>query len=84
MTDYSTLGTQVTLAKNKIDALTSSTLDAQDLVFLAKALETLGNLLGVNDILGVTNSSILSMIVLPSPRRRGPRYRTATADGSRS
>ena len=39
MTDYSTLGTQVTLAKNKIDALTSSTLDAQDLVFLAKALE---------------------------------------------
>lgn len=58
MTDYSTLGTQVTLAKNKIDALTSSTLDAQDLVFLAKALETLGNLLGVNDILGVTNSSI--------------------------
>ena len=61
MTDYSTLGTQVTLAKNKIDALSSSTLDAQDLVFLAKALESLGNLLGVNDIIGVTNSSITSV-----------------------
>jgi hypothetical protein len=61
MTDYSTLGPQVTLAKDKIDALTSSTLNAQDLVYLAKALETLGNLLGVNDILGVTNNSILGV-----------------------
>ena len=61
MTDYSTLGTQVTLAKNKIDALSSTTLNAQDLVFLAKALESLGNLLGVNDIIGVTNSSITSV-----------------------
>lgn len=61
MTDYSTLGTQVTLAKNKIDALSSTTLNAQDLVFLAKALESLGNLLGVNDVIGVTNSSITSV-----------------------
>jgi hypothetical protein len=61
MTDYSTLGTQVTLAKNKIDALSSTALTAQDLVFLAKALESLGNLLGVNDIIGVTNSSITSV-----------------------
>lgn len=61
MTDYSTLGTQVTLAKNKIDALSATALTAQDLVFLAKALESLGNLLGVNDIIGVTNSSITSV-----------------------
>lgn len=61
MTDYSTLGTQVTLAKNKIDALSSTALTAQDLVYLAKALESLGNLLGVNDIIGVTNSSITSV-----------------------
>lgn len=61
MADYSTLGTEVTLVKNKIDALQSTTLGAQDVVFLAKALEALGNLLGINDILGATNTAITNV-----------------------
>jgi len=61
MTDYSTLGSEVAIVKSKIDALQSTTLVAQDIVFLAKSLESLGNLLGVNDVLGATNTSILNV-----------------------
>lgn len=61
MSDSATLLNQVDLVKNKIDELSSSTLDAQDLVFLAKALESLGSLLGINDIIGVTNESVLAV-----------------------
>lgn len=61
MADYSTLGTQVTIVQNKITALQATTLGAQDVVFLAKALEALGNLLGINDILGATNTAITNV-----------------------
>jgi hypothetical protein len=61
MTDYSTLGTEVSIVKSKIDALSSTSLAAQDIVFLAKALESLGNLLGINDILGATNTAITNV-----------------------
>lgn len=61
MPDYATLLNQVELAKDKIDALSTATLDAQDLVFLAKALESLGSLLGINDIVGVTNTKITEL-----------------------
>jgi len=61
MTDYSTLGSEVSIVKSKIDALQSTTLVAQDIVFLAKALESLGNLLGINDILGATNTAIANV-----------------------
>lgn len=53
-----TLTNQVELAKDKIDDLAAVTLTSQDIVFLAKALESLGNLLGVNDIISVTNVKI--------------------------
>jgi hypothetical protein len=66
MADYSTLGTQVTVVKNKIDALQSTTLGAQDVVFLAKALEALGNLLGINDIVGATNTAITNVTTAAS------------------
>jgi hypothetical protein len=66
MADYSTLGTQVTTVKNKIDALQSTTLGAQDVVFLAKALEALGNLLGINDIVGATNTAITNVTTAAS------------------
>lgn len=58
MPDYSSLTTQVDLFKTKVSALSSSTLNAQDLVFLAKALESIGNLLGVNDIVAATAAKV--------------------------
>jgi hypothetical protein len=58
MPDYSSLTTQVDLFKTKVTALSSSTLSAQDLVFLAKSIEAMGNLLGVNDIVSATASKV--------------------------
>jgi hypothetical protein len=52
------LTTQIELAKTKINALSATTLTTQDIVFLAKSLESLGTLLGVNDIVAVTNTKI--------------------------
>lgn len=61
MADVATLLNQVDLVKDKIDELASATLNSQDLVFLAKALESIGSLLGINDIIGVTNQSVLEV-----------------------
>lgn len=58
MPDVTSLTTQVDLFKTKVTALSSATLTAQDLVFLAKALESMGNLLGINDILAVTSAKL--------------------------
>lgn len=58
MPDYTSLQTQVDLFKTKVSALSTATLNAQDLVFLAKALESMGNLLGVNDIVSATASKV--------------------------
>lgn len=52
------LTSQIELAKTKISDLSASTLTPQDIVFLAKSLESLGTLLGVNDIVAVTNTKI--------------------------
>jgi len=55
MPDYSTLSTQINAVKTEIDqSLAATQYGAQDLVFIAKALETLGNMLGVNDIVAAT------------------------------
>lgn len=51
MPDYTTLQTQIELFKDKVDALTATTLDANDLVLLASALNTIGTGMGVNDVL---------------------------------
>lgn len=62
MADYSSLGTQITAVKQEItDSLSASTYSAQDLVFVAKALETLGTLLGVSDIVAATNTQLTSI-----------------------
>lgn len=66
MPDYSTLGSQVSTVKAKIDALSGTTLAAQDIVFLAKALEALGNLLGINDLVGATNTAITNVTTAAS------------------
>ncbi len=58
MPDYTTLSSQVELFKTKVSALASTTLDANDLVLLASALDTLAKSMGVNDILTVTNEQI--------------------------
>ena len=58
MPDYASLTSQVDLFKTKASALSSSTLTAQDLVFFAKALESMGNLLGVNDIVAATAAKV--------------------------
>ena len=57
-TDYSTLSSQVELFKTKVTALTSTTLDANDLVLLASALNTLAESMGVNDIAAATIARI--------------------------
>ena len=58
MPNYTTLNDQVELFKTKVSALTSTTLDANELVLLASALDTLAKALGVNDILAATNDRI--------------------------
>jgi hypothetical protein len=48
---YTSLNTQIEAIKSEITAsLNASTYTAQDLVYVAKAIETLGNLLGINDL----------------------------------
>lgn len=62
MPDYSSLSTQITAVKTEItDSLAASTYTAQDLVFVAKALETLGALLGVNDIVAATADRVTAI-----------------------
>lgn len=59
MPDYSSLSTQIDAVKAEITAsLNASTYSAQELVFVAKALETLGTLLGVSDIVSVTAAKV--------------------------
>lgn len=61
MPDYTTLSTQIELFKDKVDALTATTMDANDLVLLASALNALGSSLGVNDILQATIDRIAAI-----------------------
>ena len=62
MPSYDSLSTQITAVKSEIDAsLAASTYGAQDLVFIAKALETLGGMLGVNDIVAATAAQVTTI-----------------------
>lgn len=55
MPSYSALNTQIDAVKAEITAsLAASTYTAQDLVYIAKTLETLGNLLGINDLVAAS------------------------------
>lgn len=58
MPSYDSLQIQIDLFKTKVNALSGATLNTQDLVFLAKAIESMGNLLGVNDVLAATAEKI--------------------------
>jgi hypothetical protein len=62
MPNYSTLSDQIDVFKDKVDALyATGTLDANSLLLLAEALETLSNALGVNDIVGATAEAITTL-----------------------
>lgn len=58
MPSYTTLQQQVELFKAKVDALSATTLDANELVLLASAIKALGEGMGVNDIIDAANSEI--------------------------
>lgn len=61
MPDYTTLQAQIELFKDKVDELTATTLDANELVLLASALNAIGTSLGVNDILNATLDRIAAI-----------------------
>lgn len=55
MPTYTALNTQIEAVKAEItSSLAASTYTAQDLVYIAKTLETLGNLLGINDLVAAS------------------------------
>ena len=59
MPDYTSLATEITSIKSEIAAsIGHTTYSAQDLVYLASALNTLGGMLGVNDIVTATADKI--------------------------
>lgn len=58
MPDYSTLNDEIAVLKSKIDGLTSQTLTAESIMYVAESLTILGELLGVKDIVGATAAAI--------------------------
>jgi hypothetical protein len=62
MPDYASLSTQIDAVKSEITAsLNASTYTAQDLVFIASALDKLGSMLGVNDIVAATAAGVTTL-----------------------
>lgn len=62
MPDYASLNTQIEAAKSELTALFSSgQLTAQDLVFVASAIDKLGTMLGVNDIVAATAANVTTI-----------------------
>jgi hypothetical protein len=62
MPSYDSLSTQIDAVKAEItSSLGASTYTAQDLVFVSKALETLGTLLGVNDIVAASAAQVTAI-----------------------
>ena len=63
MADYSSLGPQITALKSDITTTLSGAgpFSAQDYAYYANALNTLGTMLGVNDIVAATNTQLTSI-----------------------
>lgn len=62
MPDYASLSTQIDAIKSEMTTLlSSSTLTAQDLVFLASAIDKMGTMLGVNDVVAATAAKITEL-----------------------
>ena len=61
-TAYDSLSTQIELVKTEIAAsLAASVYSAQDLMYVASTLDTLGGLVGVNDIVQATADKIADL-----------------------
>jgi hypothetical protein len=59
MPDYSSLNTQIEGFKSELTALYSSgQLTGVDLLYVAKSLTEIGNMLGINDIVAATAASV--------------------------
>jgi len=59
MPDYTSLANEIAAIKTEIGtSVAASVYTAQDLVYLASALDTLGGMLGVNDIVNATADKI--------------------------
>ena len=62
MPAYDSLSTEIALVKSEIAAsLAASVYSAQDLVYVASALNTIGGMLGVNDIVTATADKIADL-----------------------
>lgn len=62
MPDYASLSTQIDAIKSEMTTLlSSSTLTAQDLVFLASAIDKMGTMLGVSDIVAATAAKVTEL-----------------------
>lgn len=62
MPDYASLSTQIEAAKSELTSLfASGQLTAQDMVFVASAIDKLGSMLGVNDIVAATAAKIVDL-----------------------
>ena len=62
MPDYTSLNTQIDGFKTELTALYSSgQMTAKDLIYIAKALNELGTLLGVDDIAAVTADGVTTI-----------------------
>lgn len=62
MPSYDSLSTQIEAVKSEItSSLAASTYTAQDLIYVSKSLETLGTLLGVNDIVAATAAQVTTI-----------------------
>jgi hypothetical protein len=59
--DYSTLNDEITILKSKIDGLTSQTLTAEDIMYVAESLTILAESLGVKDIVGATAAAVTAI-----------------------
>lgn len=58
---YDSLNTQIEALKTRMNTLMASTANAQDMIYMAKALGELGGLLGVTDIVAATAVKITEL-----------------------
>lgn len=61
MPAYDSLNAQIEAMKTKMSTLVSAATNSQDMIYLAKSLTELGNLLGVDDIVEATAAKITEL-----------------------
>lgn len=58
---YDSLATQISAMKTKMTSMTNSATTTQDMIYLAKSLTELANMLGVDDIVAATADKIAEL-----------------------